>query len=706
MFGASLWRFFFGQRNTLRGWIRVERESQTRDNAPPVQNQAMVQFRLLQRKCACGGASGLGGDCDGCSGEKLQRKAVSLNQPSLVPPIVHKVLDSPSQPLESSTRVFMEERFGHDFSRVRIHADTEAAESAKAVGAQAYTVGHHVVFGRDKYRGAFGNKLLAHELAHVVQQRNAAYPAGGITMADPSWEREADSAAEAVLAGRRAGVISQAPRSQLARQQVNTQTETVTEGANTVDVTRNVTAGRCRQSPETRTSVVPSITITDAGIELSYCRGRTRVEGGGEIDYSDIVSRALSAVPNFFTGQNPAQAARDLERSIREAEPRARVDIRLESGQFRAGVTATGRASIGGGASGEVTGSVGGRIGTTGVDVGVTVTGGQGQPTTVTGGVTITPGETGAQEPNCFECTCTKPQITFACTLHEPPTTPPPPPRLQTVFVPLFFEYADIIPRAGWEQRYAETLNYVIQRIREGYTIARIEGRTSPEGRLSRRRGGRFEGNIELARRRAEEAQRDLQAALDAEIARVSTSLLVVRREEATRRLREARTAGYTIEGRAPGGDEASAELFGTGPSGEVAERDMLSHLTATLRTPGEGEPDPLALAHVTGTDLPPEIQSEVEPEIEAFRTGRRGQRALSTRERLETIYRPLRRALIELRPPPPEPARVPTPEETARAAAGRSITCRPEHEAVFDNRSIPADWIFEGECRPPSGRR
>lgn len=684
----------------------MERESKIQENAPPVQTQATVQLRVLQRKCACGDASGLGGDCDGCSNEKLQRKAVGLNDPTLVPPIVHKVLDSPSMPLDSSTRVFMEDRFGHDFSRVRIHSDTQAAESAKAVGAQAYTVGQHVVFGRDKYQGAFGNKLLAHELAHVVQQRNAAYPAGGVTMADPSWEREADSAAEAVLSGRRAGVISQAPVSQLARQQEHTETETVTEGANTVDVTRIVTAGRCRQRPETRTSVDPFITINDAGIELSYCRGRTRVGGGADIDYSDIVRRALSAVPNFFTGQNPAQVARDLERSIREAEPRARVDIRLESGRFRAGVSATGRASIGGGASGEVTGSVGGRIGTTGVDVGVTVSGGQGQPTTVTGGVTITPGERGAQEPNCFRCSCTEPQITFACTLHEPPTTPPPPAQLQPVFVPLFFEYADIIPRAGWEQRYAETLNYVIQRIREGYTIARIEGRTSPEGRLDRRRGGRFEGNIELARDRAEEAQRDLNAALEAEIARVSTSLLVTRREEATRTLQAARSAGYTVEGHAPGGDEASAELFGTGPRGEVAERDMLSHLTTTLRRPEEGQPDPLALAHVTGTDLPPETQAEVEPEIEAFRTGRRGERALTTRERLETIYRPLRRALIELRPPPPAPARVPTAEEVARAAAGRSITCRPEHIAVFDTRTIPPDWLLEGQCRPPRGRQ
>jgi len=66
----------------------------------------------------------------------------------------------------------METRFGHDFSRVRIHADGTAAASARALGAQAYTVGHHVAFDANRYSAASpsGTKLLAHELTHVVQQ--------------------------------------------------------------------------------------------------------------------------------------------------------------------------------------------------------------------------------------------------------------------------------------------------------------------------------------------------------------------------------------------------------------------------------------------------------------------------------------------------------------------------------------------------------
>lgn len=79
----------------------------------------------------------------------------------------------------------MEPRFGHDFSRVHIHADTQAAESARAVSAKEYTVGSHVVFGRDRYapQSIEGQRLIAHELTHVVQQAGSA--AGSVLQRDP-----------------------------------------------------------------------------------------------------------------------------------------------------------------------------------------------------------------------------------------------------------------------------------------------------------------------------------------------------------------------------------------------------------------------------------------------------------------------------------------------------------------------------------------
>jgi hypothetical protein len=93
----------------------------------------------------------------------------------LAPPIVHDVLRSPAQPLDQQTRAFMEPRFGHDFSGVRIHANTDAGRAANAVEAQAFTSGSDIVFGTANFAPSTpaGRQLLAHELTHVVQQRAA-----------------------------------------------------------------------------------------------------------------------------------------------------------------------------------------------------------------------------------------------------------------------------------------------------------------------------------------------------------------------------------------------------------------------------------------------------------------------------------------------------------------------------------------------------
>lgn len=94
------------------------------------------------------------------------------------PPIVQDVLRSPGEPLSPSLRSFMEPRFGFDFGRVRLHRGQEASISARAVNAQAYTVGEHVVLGADADAAdtPAARQLLAHELVHVVQQSRAAAP--------------------------------------------------------------------------------------------------------------------------------------------------------------------------------------------------------------------------------------------------------------------------------------------------------------------------------------------------------------------------------------------------------------------------------------------------------------------------------------------------------------------------------------------------
>jgi hypothetical protein len=120
---------------------------------------------------------------------------------------VNDVVGSSGQPLDTGVRADMESAMGHDFGDVQIHTDGQAAASAKSVQAQAYTVGNHVVFNDGAYRpeSPEGRRMLAHELTHVVQQRQGPVDgtpaAGGIKVSDPSdrFEREAESNADRVM---------------------------------------------------------------------------------------------------------------------------------------------------------------------------------------------------------------------------------------------------------------------------------------------------------------------------------------------------------------------------------------------------------------------------------------------------------------------------------------------------------------------------
>jgi hypothetical protein len=131
----------------------------------------------LRRKCSCGSSADSSGQCEECRKKEEdqpapQRKASGAASPEFAPPIVHEVLNSSGQPLDNASRDFFEPRLGYELSRVRLHADARAAESARAVGALAYTVGDHLVFGAGRLAPGThaGRRLLAHELAHVPQQ--------------------------------------------------------------------------------------------------------------------------------------------------------------------------------------------------------------------------------------------------------------------------------------------------------------------------------------------------------------------------------------------------------------------------------------------------------------------------------------------------------------------------------------------------------
>jgi Domain of unknown function (DUF4157) len=159
---------------------------------------AIQQAPVLRR---CGGEP-----CTECDhNQEPPHRSVVNAAPGLAPSEVHDVVGSPGSPLDAGVRAFMEPRFGHDFSAVRVHTDARAAASAGAVGARAYTVGSHIAFAAGAYSPATsaGQRLLSHELTHTIQQRGASGPGlapelevGQVN--DPA-EREADLIADQVM---------------------------------------------------------------------------------------------------------------------------------------------------------------------------------------------------------------------------------------------------------------------------------------------------------------------------------------------------------------------------------------------------------------------------------------------------------------------------------------------------------------------------
>jgi hypothetical protein len=132
--------------------------------APAWWNGLFGNDKKVQRKCA---------QCDGDK-KKLTRKEINSSSPAASDPLYQYIdnLGGSGQALPKEVRNFYEPRFGYDFSKVRIHHDNSAAQSADSINALAYTSGNNIIFNRGQYAPgtASGKKLLGHELTHVVQQ--------------------------------------------------------------------------------------------------------------------------------------------------------------------------------------------------------------------------------------------------------------------------------------------------------------------------------------------------------------------------------------------------------------------------------------------------------------------------------------------------------------------------------------------------------
>ena len=185
---------------------------QTKVQAGPAQSFTPAGTGLLQRKCALCNTPGLVEDSEHDK-EKLtlQSNPVDQAEPSTVPPIVHEVLRSPGQPLDIGSRALFEPRMGQDFSQVRIHTDARSNESARVLGARAYTVMPDIVFSSGQYAPTTikGQRLLAHELTHVAQQ------AFDSSRSSATLEHEARRAERGIYAGFYSRLSDESPKPHL-----------------------------------------------------------------------------------------------------------------------------------------------------------------------------------------------------------------------------------------------------------------------------------------------------------------------------------------------------------------------------------------------------------------------------------------------------------------------------------------------------------
>jgi outer membrane protein OmpA-like peptidoglycan-associated protein len=173
---------------------------------------------VVQRACACGGTPGPDGLCDACRRKAVARMGTAEHAPAggrrtVSPMAVERARSLPPAQLPTPARMFMEARFGRNFSDVNLHAGPAAAAAAGALRARAFTVGRDVFFGAGQYSADTrdGQRLIAHELAHVIQQAGrgttALQPRLEVSTPGDAPEREADDAADTVMDRRYAPVL-------------------------------------------------------------------------------------------------------------------------------------------------------------------------------------------------------------------------------------------------------------------------------------------------------------------------------------------------------------------------------------------------------------------------------------------------------------------------------------------------------------------
>lgn len=639
---------------------------------------------------------------------RIQRKNTSANQADTLNPYndgVQREQDKPGTAPETEkafsdnikytqgrglslapeTKSFMETKFNRDFSKVRIHNDSNSTLLNQHINARAFTLGNNIYFNKGQYNpgNVPGKKLLAHELTHVVQQSGT-----------PSRISRKE-----LIAKQNVNPQQRINPNIIARK-VNTRYKEIPgKGGKKSVVQQTVQSGMCKMEPTSASGASSGANLKKAFFELNYCKGATAGMVKGELIYEKALQNFAKSISSFLIklpgNPNSKDALDKLGRQMKQLTPKAKLSFGGQWNQFR--IELTGRAqgnlakSLGAGGGVAVFAPLGKKyeIGVS-ADYDYSRSGEAGkQPEHKLGLNIVVRGKTKTKKPNCKSCVCTKPTITYAC--REESNTKPK--VLKPVIIPLFYEHAKSTPREDWKRKYAEMIQLAVNHIRNGYTIGRIEGRTSPEGSLQSKGKGKFEGNISLALNRAKAADTALKESL-----KIFSAILS---KKAAKPLLTALAQSYPVIGTAPGGNASSAELFGSKNNKEVKGKKMLPHLLETLKVPTGKEIDPLAKAHVIGEGLPEEVRKNIENEVAAFRTGKRGNKALSDKERLQTIYKPFRRAIIVLNPPK---VKIDLSPEATRKSVDAYLNsfkpCTEEQKKVFKDVAIPEDWIFDGNCK------
>ena len=498
---------------------------------------------LLQRACACGQHTSGGGECEECSKKRaagkalgagmLHRRAARNREPDEVPEIVHDVLRSPGQPLDSSARAFMEPRFGHNFAQVRVHTDGKAEESAKAVNAHAYTVGHDLVFGAGRYAPGTdsGLRLLAHELAHTLQQKGMdLQPSLEIGRVDDPGELEADRVADAVVGGaapptirgggpallRRTPDEPKSLRTDSARVPVPDQGEHAH-----IHVIRKLMPCECRKVPDVREGAFYNPDMDAFAIAYRHCRGGTTTDVYGEVESN------LSA---FLAGGPPPTGTARIGFEInvvgRKVGGRAvievlgsnisggqgvggRAQVVFQGNQWRVFVTADFLHGLGANAGDLLQFNLGARLGPvtaevqianllsstpTGTGAGcVDIFGGSARfcfTLSAGGGGGVTPGAEirlplggpEVRQQDCFQCLCPPPRKLFECYLDIPPTEPEVTQEIDNEHR-YYFRVDKTTPSEDptLKARGAASLDAVAREVAAGGTVSTIFGYASPE---------------------------------------------------------------------------------------------------------------------------------------------------------------------------------------------------------------------------------